>query len=87
MQIQDRLKLELDYLADRYRGLFYWQVLAAIWLVAAAAILPEGKAEHVVRLKATGLKMPQLAVPVRLLVFGLEQTPSVDAMLAALLPR
>ena len=30
----------------------------------------------------TGLKMPHLAVPVRLLVFGLEQTPSVDAMLA-----
>ena len=29
-----------------------------------------------------GLKMPQLAVPVRLLVFGREQTPSVDAMLA-----
>jgi glutamyl-tRNA synthetase len=30
--------------------------------------------------------MPQLAVPVRLLVFGREQTPSVDAMLAQL-PR
>jgi glutamyl-tRNA synthetase len=33
-----------------------------------------------------GLKMPQLAVPVRLKVFGRAQTPSVDAMLA-LLPR
>ncbi len=33
-------------------------------------------------LKEAGLKMPQLAVPVRLAVFGLEQTPSVDAMLA-----
>ncbi|MDO4682643.1 MAG: glutamate--tRNA ligase [Lautropia sp.] len=33
-------------------------------------------------LKAHGLKMPQLAVPLRLLVFGVEQTPSVDAMLA-----
>jgi glutamyl-tRNA synthetase len=32
----------------------------------------------------TGLKMPHLAVPVRLLVFGREQTPSVDAMLAQL---
>ena len=32
------------------------------------------------------LKMPQLAVPVRLLVFGREQTPSVDAMLAQM-PR
>lgn len=32
------------------------------------------------------LKMPQLAVPVRLLVFGQAQTPSVDTMLAAM-PR
>jgi glutamyl-tRNA synthetase len=30
------------------------------------------------------LKMPHLAVPVRLLVFGLAQTPSLDAMLAAM---
>ncbi|MDO4905295.1 MAG: glutamate--tRNA ligase [Lautropia sp.] len=35
-------------------------------------------------LKAHGLKMPQLAVPLRLLAFGVEQTPSVDAMLALL---
>lgn len=35
-------------------------------------------------LKVHGLKMPQLAIPLRLLVFGLEQTPSVDAMLALL---
>ncbi len=35
-------------------------------------------------LSQTGLKMPALAVPVRLVVFGVEQTPSVDAMLAAL---
>jgi glutamyl-tRNA synthetase len=34
-------------------------------------------------LAAHGLKMPQLAIPVRLLVFGVAQTPSVDAMLAA----
>jgi len=33
-----------------------------------------------------GLKMGQLAIPVRLLVFGQAQTPSVDAMLAAM-PR
>jgi glutamyl-tRNA synthetase len=32
------------------------------------------------------LKMGQLAIPVRLLVFGQAQTPSVDAMLAAM-PR
>jgi glutamyl-tRNA synthetase len=37
-------------------------------------------------LAAHGLKMPQLAVPVRLKVFGRAQTPSVDAMLA-LMPR
>ena len=41
-------------------------------------------------LKATladaGLKMPQLAIPVRLAVFGTEKTPSIDAMLA-LTPR
>jgi glutamyl-tRNA synthetase len=37
-------------------------------------------------LAAHQLKMPQLAVPVRLKVFGRAQTPSVDAMLA-LMPR
>jgi glutamyl-tRNA synthetase len=37
-------------------------------------------------LGAHGIKMPGLAVPVRLKVFGRAQTPSVDAMLA-LLPR
>lgn len=34
----------------------------------------------------TGLKMPALAIPVRLAVFGRDQTPSIDAMLA-LTPR
>ena len=37
-------------------------------------------------LAATGLKMPQLAMPVRVLVFGTPQTPSVDAVLE-LLPK
>lgn len=37
-------------------------------------------------LKATGLKMPQLAMPVRVLVMGTAQTPSLDAVLA-LCPR
>ncbi|MBA3477461.1 MAG: glutamate--tRNA ligase [Lautropia sp.] len=37
-------------------------------------------------LAETKLKMPHLAVPVRLLVFGLEQTPSLDAMLCQM-PR
>jgi glutamyl-tRNA synthetase len=32
-------------------------------------------------LLATGLKMPQLAVPVRVVVCGRAQTPSLDAVL------
>ena len=42
---------------------------------AIAAALKQTLAEH-------GLKMPQLAMPVRVLVMGTPQTPSVDAMLA-----
>ncbi|HYF20887.1 MAG TPA: glutamate--tRNA ligase [Ramlibacter sp.] len=37
-------------------------------------------------LRATGLKMPQLAMPVRVLVMGTAQTPSLDAVLE-LVPR
>ncbi|WP_298924405.1 glutamate--tRNA ligase [uncultured Ramlibacter sp.] len=37
-------------------------------------------------LRATGLKMPQLAMPVRVLVLGTAQTPSLDAVLE-LTPR
>lgn len=44
-----------------------------------AAVLKASLAE-------AGLKMPQLAIPVRLAVFGTEKTPSIDAMLA-LTPR
>jgi glutamyl-tRNA synthetase len=43
--------------------------------VSIAAAIKEVLAAH-------SLKMPQLAVPVRLKVFGRAQTPSVDAMLA-----
>jgi glutamyl-tRNA synthetase len=32
-------------------------------------------------LRATGMKMPQLAMPVRVLVMGTAQTPSLDAVL------
>jgi glutamyl-tRNA synthetase len=42
---------------------------------AIAAAIKETLTEH-------GLKMPQLAMPVRVLVMGTPQTPSVDAMLA-----
>jgi glutamyl-tRNA synthetase len=37
-------------------------------------------------LRATGIKMPQLAMPVRVLVLGTAQTPSLDAVLE-LMPR
>ncbi|MGE0311233.1 MAG: glutamate--tRNA ligase [Lautropia sp.] len=53
---------------------------AASWTREAIAASVKGV------LADTGLKMPQLAIPLRLAVFGREQTPSVDAMLAAL-PR
>ena len=33
-------------------------------------------------LAATGLKMPQLAMPVRVLVMGTPQTPTLDAVLS-----
>jgi glutamyl-tRNA synthetase len=33
---------------------------------------------------SSGLKMPQIAVPLRLKVFGKTQTPSIDATLAAM---
>ena len=62
-------------------------------LAALAARLADGdwsKEAIAAALKATlaehGLKMPQLAIPVRLKVFGTAQTPSVDAVLAAM-PR
>ena len=38
-------------------------------------------------LAATGLKMPQLAMPVRVLVVGTPQTPSLDAVLELLRQR
>lgn len=68
----ETLPAALASLADRLE--------AAVWSrEAIAAALKETLAAH-------ALKMPQLAVPVRLLVFGVAQTPSVDAMLAAM-PR
>lgn len=39
---QDRLNTELKQVAERYRHLFYWQVLAAVWLAAAAGIAAYG---------------------------------------------
>ena len=52
------------------------KLAAAEWTAAAiGAAIKETLAEH-------GLKMPQLAMPVRVLVMGTPQTPSVDAVLA-----
>ena len=52
------------------------KLAAADWTTPAiAAAIKDTLAEH-------GLKMPQLAMPVRVLVMGTPQTPSVDAMLA-----
>ena len=39
---QDRLNIELKRVAERYRHLFYWQVLAAVWLAAAAGVAAYG---------------------------------------------
>ena len=35
-------------------------------------------------LKARGLKMPQLAIPLRIALLGKTHTPSIDAVLAAM---
>ena len=52
------------------------KLAAAEWTtVAIGAAIKETLAEH-------GLKMPQLAMPVRVLVMGTPQTPAVDAVLA-----
>lgn len=58
-------------------------------LRAQLAALPHWSREEIgaafkTVLKQHGLKMPQLAMPVRLMVTGREQTPAVDAVLALL---
>ncbi len=66
--VTDAVKPAIATLRDR---------LAAIdWTTPAiAAAIKDTLAEH-------GLKMPQLAMPVRVLVMGTPQTPSLDAVLA-----
>ena len=61
-------------LADFYQGV---QDLSPWDKASIAALIAATLTKH-------GLKMPQLAVPVRVAVFGTMQTPSVDAMLAVL---
>jgi glutamyl-tRNA synthetase len=66
--ITDGIRPALSALADRLAGLADWSK-ASIQLALKET------------LAATGLKMPQLAVPVRVLVCGRAQTPSLDAVL------
>ena len=63
------VKPALAELATRLEGLDDW---------SAEAI----NAEVQVFAKARGLKMPRLAVPLRVLVFGVVQTPALSAVLA-----
>ena len=66
--VTDAVKPALASLADRLQQ--------AEWTPeAVGAALKQTLVEH-------GLKMPQLAMPVRVLVMGTPQTPSVDAVLA-----
>jgi len=66
--VTDAVKPALGTLADKLQALDEWSK------PAIAAAIKETIAAH-------GLKMPQLAMPVRALVCGRVQTPSVDAVL------
>ena len=66
--VTDEVRPALQLLADKFRGLSEWSV------PGISAAIKEVLAEK-------GLKMPQLAMPVRVLVMGTPQTPSVDAVL------
>ena len=66
--VTDMVRPALATLADK--------LAACEWEKAAiATAMKEALAAH-------GLKMPQLAMPVRVLVMGTPQTPSLDAVLA-----
>lgn len=70
--ITDAVRPAIAALAERLQGVEWSKP-------AIAAAIKEVLAAH-------GLKMPQLAMPVRVLVMGTAQTPSLDAVLA-LFPR
>lgn len=67
--VTDVIRPALHDLATRLAALPQWEK------TAIAAAIKETLAAH-------SLKMPQLAMPVRVLVMGTPQTPSVDAVLA-----
>ena len=66
--VTDEVKPALQLLANKLAALSEWN--AAAISAAIKQVLSE-----------KGLKMPQLAMPVRVLVMGTPQTPSVDAVL------
>jgi glutamyl-tRNA synthetase len=67
--VTDAVRPALQLLSDKLAALSEWSTPAIS--EAIKAVLTE-----------QGLKMPQLAMPVRVLVMGTPQTPSVDAVLA-----
>jgi len=66
--VTDEVRPALQLLANKLAALSEWNV------AAISAAIKEVLSEK-------GLKMPQLAMPVRVLVMGTPQTPSVDAVL------
>jgi glutamyl-tRNA synthetase len=67
--VTDAVKPAIAALADAFAALPSWDKASIAGALKSV-------------LAAQGLKMPQLAMPVRVLVAGRAQTPSVDAMLA-----
>lgn len=67
--VTDAIRPAIASLHDRLKAVSEWNA------AAISAAVKQTLAEH-------GLKMPQLAMPVRVLVMGTHQTPSLDAVLA-----
>ncbi|MBT9458492.1 MAG: glutamate--tRNA ligase [Burkholderiaceae bacterium] len=67
--VTEAIRPALAALADKLDSLTVWDKAAV-----------QGAIKEVIT--AQGIKMPQLAIPVRVLVFGRAQTPSLDAVLA-----
>ena len=67
--VTDAIRPAIASLHDRLKAVSEWNA------AAISTAVKQTLAEH-------GLKMPQLAMPVRVLVMGTHQTPSLDAVLA-----
>lgn len=67
--VTDAIRPAIASLHDRLKAVSEWNA------TAISVAVKQTLAEH-------GLKMPQLAMPVRVLVMGTHQTPSLDAVLA-----